>query len=400
MPADGGGEEVDVGAARAVPHHPDERSRAQEWSHRLDELAAHPERLRLVLHPVVDVAAGRVAGYEVLSRFDPPHGPEQWFGAARRLGRSAALDLLVLRAALPLRRRLPHGTFLTLNAAPESLGDPRVRELLRGQDLTSVVLEVTEHTDCDDAALAGELAALRERGARVALDDVGTGHSGLLRMALVRPDVLKVDLQLVRDLDRDLVKRSVVRFLGECADRLDAWVLAEGVESPAELDVLRSMGVPLVQGFLLARPAGSFAPLSPRARRLLSAAPAAPAPAAPDGAGRLARRSKTSRAVDEAVRAVVEDGAPVVVVDEHDVPRALVLPAAAAGAGPRVREVLSALAPETSVPEAAARAVSRAPELRFDPLVCTDATGRYVGLVGVEDLVLDLSAGGGEGVGA
>ncbi|NAZ87689.1 EAL domain-containing protein [Kineococcus indalonis] len=375
-------------AARTAPQH------LSRWRRRLDELAAHPEQLRLVLHPVVDVAAGRVAGYEVLSRFASPHGPERWFEAARHLARSAELDLLVLRAALPLRRRLPHGTFLTVNVGPESLGDPRVLELLCAQDLTSVVVEVTEHTDCDAAALSGPLSALRARGARVALDDVGTGHSGLLRMAVVRPDVLKVDLQLVRGLDGDLVKRSVVRFLGECADRLDAWVLAEGVESPAELDVLRSMGVPLVQGFLLARPAEGFARLSLEAHRLLaSGAAAPPVPQAPGPAGRLARRTKTCRSAAEAVEAVAGDGAPVVVVDEHDVPRVLVLPAAGAGGEPRLREVVSTLAPETSVPLAAARAVSRAPEVRFDPVVCTDATGRYVGVVGVEDLVLELSGG-------
>ncbi|WP_432487674.1 EAL domain-containing protein, partial [Kineococcus sp. SYSU DK018] len=147
--------------------------------------------------------------------------------------------------------------------------------LLRGTDLTSVVLEVTEHTDFDAAALAAALAAplaaLRERGARVALDDVGTGRSGLLRVAVVHPDVLEVDLQLVRGLDHDLVERSVVQFLGECADRLDAWLVAEGVGTAAGLDVLRSTGVPLVQGHLLARPAEGFAPLSLEARRLLAA---------------------------------------------------------------------------------------------------------------------------------
>ncbi|WP_432535195.1 EAL domain-containing protein [Kineococcus arenarius] len=374
------------------------------WRGRLADLAAHPELLRPVLHPVVDVAAGRVAGYEVLSRFAPlrgrAHGPEEWFAAARALGRSAELDLLVLRRALALREHLPHGTFLTVNAAPASLGDRRVLDLLRAHDLTSVVVEVTEHTDYDAGALSAPLDALRERGARIALDDVGTGHSGLLRMAVVRPEVLKVDLQLVRGLDGDPVKRSLVRFLGECADRLDAWVVAEGVETPGELDVLRSMGVPLVQGFLLARPAEGFAPLSPRARRVLSTGSAAPP--GDEGtrlSGQLARRTKTSRTVAEAVRAVAEDRAPVVVVDERDVPRVLVLPGTHPGEDPRVRRACTTLAPETAVPEAAARAVSRPAPVRFDPMVCTDATGRYVGVVGVEDVVLDLAGGTGRGAG-
>ncbi|WP_432540569.1 EAL domain-containing protein [Kineococcus sp. SYSU DK002] len=364
------------------------------WHRRLDAVCADPALLRLVLHPVVDVAAGRVAGYEVLSRFPSAVPTEEWFRAARALGRDADLDLVVLTCALARLPHLPPGTFLTVNASPTSLSDDRVMAALLAHDLTGVVLELTEHADCDPRDLIGPLTRLRARGALVALDDVGTGHSGLLRMAVVRPDILKIDLQLVRDLHHDLVKRSLVQFLGECAGRLDAWIIAEGVETVDELDVLRGMGVPLVQGFLLARPGDDFDPLTAPARHLLDAS-RAPVPAAgphPRHAGRLARRTKTARDVAGAVRAVSEEPAPVVVVDAEDVPRVIVLPPHRPGDGPRVEPVETTLAPETPVAEVAARAVARGGAVRFDPLVCTDGTGRYVGVVGFEDLVLDLAA--------
>ncbi|WP_432521868.1 EAL domain-containing protein [Kineococcus sp. SYSU DK006] len=373
------------------------RAHRSRWHRRLDAVGADPGLLQLVLHPVVDVAGGRVAGYEVLSRFPSDVPTEEWFRAARALDRDADLDLVVLRAALPLLERLPHGTFLTVNTSPTSLADPAVVSTLLERDLTGVVVELTEHSACDPATLVEPLAQLRERGALIALDDVGTGHSGLLRMAVVRPELLKVDLQLVRGLEHDLVKRSLVQLLGECASRLDAWIVAEGVESVAELDVLRAMGVPLVQGYLLARPAAGFGTLGPEARRVL-ADPAAPAGgsrlaagAGPRRTGDLTRRTKTARSVDGAVSVVGEDPGPVVVVDAEDVPQLLVLPGHHPGEAPQVRPVGVTLAPETAVPEAAARAVARPGPGRFDPLVCTDATGRYVGVVGVEDVVLDLA---------
>ncbi|MEZ0493094.1 EAL domain-containing protein [Kineococcus sp. TBRC 1896] len=378
-----------MGAARDVAH----RGR---WHRRLDGVCADPAALRLVLHPVVDVGAGRVAGYEVLSRFASDVPTEEWFRAARALDRDADLDRVVLAGALRLLPDLPPGTFLTVNASPTSLADQRVLDVLTAHDLTGVVLELTEHADCDPRQLLEPLRLLRAHGALVALDDVGTGHSGLLRMAVVRPEILKVDLQLVRDLHRDLVKRSLVQFLGECAGRLDAWIIAEGVETVDELDVLRAMGVPLVQGFLLARPAERFADLDDHARRLLHPTRGPHRPSATTGgharrARDLARRTKTDRTVGDAVRTAAEQSAPVVVVDAEDVPRVIVLPAQRPGEAPRVEPVEVTVAPETAVTDVAARAVARSAGVRFDPLVCTDAAGRYVGVVGVEDLVLDLA---------
>ncbi|WP_167588017.1 EAL domain-containing protein [Kineococcus rubinsiae] len=369
-----------------------ERHDRVRWHRRLDSLADDPTALRLVLHPVVDVVAGRVAGYEALSRFDSRLPTEAWFDAARALGRSPEVDRLVLSRALPLQATLPHGTFLTVNASPTSLREPEVLDTLLAHDLSSVIVEVTEHADCAPYDLLEPLRRLRARGAKIALDDVGTGHSGLLRMAVLRPEMVKVDLQLVRGVAGDLVKRSLVQFLGQCAARLDAWIVAEGVETTEELDVLTSMGVPLVQGFLLAHPDAAFQQLSPAAASLLAAA--APARRPDQGrrlASELTRRTKTVRTAVEASEIAAADCAPVVVVDHQDVPQLLVLPAPRPGDSPRVTRIDVTLAPETAVADVAERAVARHPATRFDPVVCTDATGRYVGVVGVEDVLLDLA---------
>ncbi|WP_432547279.1 EAL domain-containing protein [Kineococcus sp. SYSU DK004] len=405
-------------AGTTGPAPPTGTADAAGWSERLDALLAAPESLRLVLHPLVDLAAARVAGHEVLSRVDlpaparsgapaheapAPAGPERWFDAARALGRAAELDALVLRRAVGLRARTPHGQFLTVNASPTSLLDGRVLDVLLGAgDLSGVVLEVTEHADCQPEALLEPLRALRARGAVVALDDVGTAHSGLLRMAVLRPEVVKVDLQLVRGLEGDVVRRTLVQLLGECAGRLDAWVVAEGVETPAELDVLRGMGVPLVQGHLLARPEPRFQSLSPRALEHLRRGTGRGGPAGPEGrrAGDLARRTKTSRSLPEAAGVAGTERTTVVVVDVRDVPVALVVPDERDPSGVRSVPVDVTFAPEDTVHDVAVRAVARAAGARFDPLVCTDATGRFVGVVGVEDVVLDLASGSRSSTGA
>ncbi|WP_380155377.1 EAL domain-containing protein [Kineococcus gynurae] len=374
------------------------------WRRRIDALLAQPAAFSLALQPVVDVAARRVAGYEALGRFGVAiegrrRGPGEWFAAAAHLGRAAELDALVLQSVLQERVRLPHGTFLTVNVTPDALLTPAfVAQLLAGER-RGLVLEVTEHAEVDSADLVGPLDAWRDRGGLVALDDVGAGHSGLLRLALTRPDLIKIDLQLIRGLESDLMKRSVVQLVGECAARLDAWVVAEGVETVAELDVLRTMGVPLVQGFLLARPRGGFARLDPGAAALLAGSDrSTPGPRTADEPGptgpvspvsRLARRPRTT--LDLAVaHAVAEvEGCTTVVLDDRDVPVAVVLPDVT---GSRAVTELTCVDPGTRVGDVAVRAVSRPTGRRFDPVVCTDETGRFVGLVGVEDLVIDLAA--------
>jgi EAL domain-containing protein (putative c-di-GMP-specific phosphodiesterase class I) len=117
-------------------------------------------------------------------------------------------------------------------------------------------LEITEHEAIDDyATLADALAPLRERGLRVAVDDVGAGYASLRHALQLAPDMVKMDISLTRDIDRDAGRRALATALISFAAETDMTIVAEGIETAGELHALRELGVKYGQGFYLARPA-------------------------------------------------------------------------------------------------------------------------------------------------
>lgn len=207
-----------------------------------------------------------IVGYEALARFagQPGLTPDRWFAAADALGCGAELEALVVVHRLALRSELPPDCFLTVNVSPHLLTEPALADPLLAGDLTPLVLELTEHQQISD--LRGLLHLrdrLTDRGALLALDDAGSGYSGLQQMTRLRPHLIKLDRALVEDADADETKLALAELLGEFAGRMDAWLLAEGVETWAELEAFLRLKVPLAQGFLLGRPAPPWAPLDP-----------------------------------------------------------------------------------------------------------------------------------------
>ena len=229
--------------------------------------------IRTVYQPIVDLSRSRVVGYEALTRFEDPEGqgPEEWFAAAHRCRLDAELEAMALTSALAQRPSLPPDCFLTVNVAPGVLGAGPVRRVLEGEgDLAGVVIELTEQTPVESYAyLAERLDAYREAGALLAVDDVGSGYAGLQHLIHLRPSFIKLDRQFVDGIDQDGAKRALVEVLGTFTDRIDCWLLAEGVERPEELEVLTTLGVPLGQGYLLARPGPPWAGLRSEAAEQL-----------------------------------------------------------------------------------------------------------------------------------
>jgi EAL domain-containing protein (putative c-di-GMP-specific phosphodiesterase class I) len=125
-----------------------------------------------------------------------------------------------------------------------------------GDHATRMVLEITEHEAIEDyAALATALEELRTLGVRIAIDDAGAGFASLRHTLLLRPDMLKVDISLTRDIDEDRAKRALTSALISFADEMGMAIVAEGIETEAELETLVSLGVPFGQGYYLAKPA-------------------------------------------------------------------------------------------------------------------------------------------------
>lgn len=354
--------------------------------------ACRGEGLSAAYQPIVDTARGAVVGYEALARFPgfAERNPEVWFAAARALGQAAELEAAALRAALAARPALPANCFLTLNVSPGLLPTESIREVWRSQgNLGGLVIELTEQTPIDSyVELEPDLNQLRSAGALIAVDDAGAGYAGLRHLLALRPSLIKIDRELIQDVDRDEAKRALISMLGTFASRVDAWILAEGVERVEELDALVTLGVPLVQGYCLARPGPPWEQLEPDvAHRLASRPPAT---------GKNVVRDilePAAAATSAAAAAAAFDGNPalqnIVLIGEHRRPVAVLDPAAAALGlvSPGMRVNL-----DTPLSEALARSMTRAEGSRFEPLLVTDNAGRYAGVARMERMITALAA--------
>jgi EAL domain-containing protein (putative c-di-GMP-specific phosphodiesterase class I) len=358
------------------------------------DLSASGTRFELVFQPIADLQQGCIAGYEALARFAGAKGPppDRVFAAARAAGRAAELDAAVVRTALALRNSLPQRCFLSINVEPASLAEPAVhRALLAGGRLEGIVIELTEHVPIDSySELGDQLAPLRSAGALVALDDTGAGYAGLQHLLSVRPSIVKLDRSLVSGIDQDEAKVGLVELLGVLANRIDAWLLAEGVERPEEAMVLRRLGVPLAQGYLFGRPGGAWPRMAPAGRRLLDTAPPAPGPA--ESLCELLRPTVavSEHRLDEATRLLAADDELEWVVVISDDLRAIGMIDRDSALVGMVRRLL-AVNVATSPLELAQRMLTRPAGERLQPVLCHDDLGHYVGTVLPETLLAELA---------
>jgi diguanylate cyclase (GGDEF)-like protein len=219
-----------------------------------------------LFQPVVSLTTGRLIGYEGLARFPdaPDRPPSTWFAQANACGLGPELEAAAIRAALgPVGR--PPGTHIAVNVSPSALSTDAVKGVLP-DDLSEVVIELTEHeVYVGDSLLANSLASLRERGARIAIDDAGAGYAGLKQVMWVRPDIVKLDLELTRAIHSDPVRMALVESLVRFARRVGATVCAEGIESHDDIEVLANLDVPWGQGYAIGRPAPPWSPVAPPA---------------------------------------------------------------------------------------------------------------------------------------
>ena len=215
--------------------------------------------LTMVVQPIVDVRSGSIHAYEALARFgaDGKGSPLQWFSLADELGEREALERACLREALELFCRRPAGVRLSVNLSAAVLIDrSTLRMLDRQRDLSDLIIEVTEEALVhNDEQLNTALAPLRERGAQMAVDDMGSGYSGLGQIMAVHPSYLKLDRSLISRIDTDRDRAALVGALADYAARVDSLLVAEGMETAEELRTLIELGVPLAQGYYLSRPA-------------------------------------------------------------------------------------------------------------------------------------------------
>jgi EAL domain-containing protein (putative c-di-GMP-specific phosphodiesterase class I) len=207
-----------------------------------------------VFQPIVDLESREVVGYEALTRFDDGVAPDLHFAEADAIGMGYDLEMATLRAAFEDARRLPAGAFLSVNASPGLVlrSDRAFRQLIETSPM-SLVLELTEHVPIADYDLVRDaISRLGDIG--LAVDDAGAGYASFRHILELRPTYAKLDLSLIRGIDGDDLRQGLAAGLQYFAYKTGCRLIAEGVESPAEADVLQRLGIMYGQGYLFGRP--------------------------------------------------------------------------------------------------------------------------------------------------
>lgn len=218
----------------------------------------------MLLQPIIDLNTGLAVGFEALARFPSEQPAEVCFAEAWSLGVGAELELRAVDAALELLGLLGRDEFLAINVSPAVIVEQKFLDTILNVGSNRIVIEVTEHQPVEsyeDLALACK--QLQDQGIRIAIDDAGAGYASLHHILSLSPDIIKFDISLTRDIDVDPVKRTLVVSLLQFAKDTRAMVIAEGIETEAELATLKTLGVPLGQGFHIARPQDGLKVLKP-----------------------------------------------------------------------------------------------------------------------------------------
>ena len=232
---------------------------AKEIEEKLDRIrnVIDEKRLSIVYQGICNVGTRRPVGFECLARFSaaPSRTPDLWFSEAAEVGAGTLLELTAIRLALSAFASLPAEIFLAVNASPDTILSSDLRGALDGLPSERIVLELTEHAHFENYdRLVRVLEPLRRSGVRLAVDDAGAGYSSLQHILNLRPDLIKLDMGLTRNIDLDPARRALASALLGFARETGSRIIAEGVELASELATLRALGVELAQGYFLGPP--------------------------------------------------------------------------------------------------------------------------------------------------
>ncbi|MGV3490959.1 MAG: sensor domain-containing phosphodiesterase [Devosia sp.] len=242
--------------ARQIEHEIERHELRLEKSDRISAAVAAGDP-RIVFQPICRLDDGVITGVEALSRFDyePRRSPDQWFGDAADVGLDEMLELTAIRQGIRAASTLPPHMTLNVNASPRVIASGGLPDAVAGIDPHRLIIEVTEHSIIEDYhRLIDAIAPLRAQGIRVAIDDAGAGYASLRHVLMLRPDVIKFDISITRGVDTDPMRLAMAAALAEFGRHTGTAIVAEGVETMSELQVLRSLGIERGQGYYFSRP--------------------------------------------------------------------------------------------------------------------------------------------------
>jgi len=236
--------------------------------------------VKAVFQPIISLLDGEVFGYEALSR--GPQGslleqPNALFPAAERFNKVWELEFLCRSKAFARAYGLPKDKMLFVNVDPKIINDSRFQkgvtlDMLAHYkiDASNIIFEITEKNSIEDyRGFRKVLDHYTSQGYKIAIDDAGSGYSGLKSLAEIRPQFIKIDMDLVRNIDKDALKQGLIKALYEFSVVANMKMIAEGIETIDELHTLINIGIPYGQGYLLQRPAAQFVEVSPRVKEAI-----------------------------------------------------------------------------------------------------------------------------------
>lgn len=212
----------------------------------------------MLFQPICALHDGRPIGYEALARFTPldrPRTPDQWFADAAEVALGVELEVAAVRCGLAAQLLLPDHLAVSVNVSAAHLNHAAVLTALSQADPHRTIVEITEHDRIDDyAEVRCACEQLRDAGCTIAVDDAGAGYAGFAHLIELRPDIIKLDRQITHHLDTDPARAAMAAALVGFSRALDTTVLAEGVETEAELRAAADLGIHYAQGYYLGRP--------------------------------------------------------------------------------------------------------------------------------------------------
>ncbi|MDL2264395.1 EAL domain-containing protein [Synergistaceae bacterium OttesenSCG-928-I11] len=238
------------------------------------------KHIRSVYQPIVSLADGEILGYEALSRISDDHlqmDIEQMFRTADRTNRAWELEALCRTKTLERAVDMGAEKKLFLNVNPNIIHDDgfkngftkrRLEEY--GLDFRNVIFEITERVAVlDNHAFLSSIDHYKRQNYVIAIDDVGAGYSGLSVISDVRPNLIKLDMALVRNIDKDEIKQLLCKALANFTSGAGIKLIAEGIETEEELKTLIKLGVEFGQGYFLGIPETSFADIAPGKKEMI-----------------------------------------------------------------------------------------------------------------------------------
>jgi EAL domain-containing protein (putative c-di-GMP-specific phosphodiesterase class I) len=221
------------------------------------QFAIDSDLVSFLYQPVYDIKRATVVGFEALARFagTPPRGPGEWFDDAARVGLDVALESKLIARAMESFKRLPESVYIGFNVSPNIIVNGQLEHAFAKAPLERIVLEINEHpTIRQYDEMAKVLAPLREKGLRISVDEAGGGIDSFRHILQLQPEIVKLHMSLVRGIHNDPARSTLASALIQFGKEHGCDLVAEGIETTAELSVLKGMGVAKMQGYLLGRP--------------------------------------------------------------------------------------------------------------------------------------------------